>query len=196
VGARCGDVGYRPVVSHPSPLSARPLDVPPAAARPAPVRGAPEPGTPVPRHYDRCFACGDGPDGLHLRFTAGEDLSVTAELQVREAHQGAPGLIHGGVLAAAFDETFGALNAFVGEASVTGQLNTSYRKPVPVGSTLHLWARLEGREGRKLWMRATGRLDGPDGPLAAEASALFLIVPPSHFVDHGSALPDQIAVNP
>jgi uncharacterized protein (TIGR00369 family) len=179
-------------------LSARSLDVPASAARPTPVEDAPEPGTPLPPHYVGCFACGDDPDGLRLRFTAGDDLTVTAEMMVRETHQGAPGLIHGGVLAAAFDETFGALNAFVGEASVTGQLNTSYRRPVPVGSTVYLWARLEGREGRKLWMRATGRLDAPDGPLAGEASALFLIVPESHFVDHGSALPARpdVAVNP
>ncbi|MCW0215725.1 MAG: PaaI family thioesterase [Pseudonocardia sp.] len=183
-------------MSRPLPLSARPLDPPDSVERPVPVEGAPAPGAPIPRHYAGCFACGDGEHGLHLRFVAGEDLSVTGELVVREAHQGAPGLIHGGVLAAAFDETFGALNEFVGETAVTGQLNTSYRRPVPVGSTVHLSARLEGREGRKLWMRATGRLDDPDGPLVAEASGLFVIVSPSHFAEHGSAVPDRSAVNP
>jgi hypothetical protein len=50
---------------------------------------------------------------------------------------------------------------------------------------LHLRSRVDRREGRKLWVSAAGHLDGPDGPVAARASAMFVFVPPEHFARHG-----------
>lgn len=157
------------------------------ADRPVPHPDAPAPGTVLGQHYAYCFACGDGPGGLHMRFTAGEDLTLTGTFTVTPDHQGAPGLAHGGLLTAAFDEVLGALQVFFREPAVTAQLQTRFRRPVPVGTTLYLQARVDRREGRKLWLSATGHLDAPDGPVAAEAQALFLVVPAEHFVKHGRA---------
>ncbi|MCE3552492.1 PaaI family thioesterase [Pseudonocardia sp. RS11V-5] len=159
--------------------------------RPTPHDRAPLPGEKVRRHHEGCLGCGDVEPGLHLTFVAGDDLTVTSVLDVRHWQQGGPGLVHGGVVAAALDETMGALQAFFGRPAVTAELTTSYRTPIPVGTQLYLWARVEEREGRKTWTTGTARLDGPDGPVAAEGRGLFIDIRRDHF--DGTAVR---AVNP
>jgi acyl-coenzyme A thioesterase PaaI-like protein len=154
---------------------------------PQPHPDTPPPGSPMPRHYDGCFACGDVEGGLRMRMTIGEGLAVAATFTVATSHQGAPGLAHGGIIAAAFDEALGALQVFLGEPAVTASLQTEFRRPVPVGSVVHLDCRVDGRDGRKLWTSAIGRLDAPDGPVFGEATGLFVVVEPTHFSTHGRA---------
>ncbi|MDT3399996.1 PaaI family thioesterase [Streptomyces sp. B1866] len=177
---------------------------PPDGARP-PVRhpDAPAPGELIGAHYERCFGCGTSqPHGLHLRAVAGEGVSLTAEFTVRPEHQGAPGLAHGGVLAAALDESLGALNWLLRVISVTGRLETDFLRPVPVGAVLHLEARATAVAGRRIFTTATGRLGGPDGPVAVRADAVFVEVKLDHFIEHGRAEeineaisnPDQVKV--
>lgn len=153
-----------------------------------PVRhpDAPAPGELLGAHYEHCFGCGGGQThGLHLETRAGEGVSVTAEFTVREAHQGAPGLAHGGILAAALDETLGSLNWLLRTVAVTGRLETDFVRPVPVGATLYLEAEVTAVARRKIYSRAVGRIGGPDGPLAVRAEALFVEVAVEHFVQHG-----------
>lgn len=147
--------------------------------------GAPEPGTVLGTHYDQCFGCGGQPHGLRLEARAGEGVGVTAEFTVRPAHQGAPGLAHGGVLATALDETLGSLNRLLRVIAVTGHLATDFVRPVPVGTVLHLQARCTAVHGRKIYSSAVGRLGGPGGPVAVRAEALFIEVPVKHFTDNG-----------
>ena len=147
---------------------------------------APAPGQPIPSHYSRCFVCGtDHEAGLRLTVAAGDGLSLTGQFTVTEQHQGAPGLAHGGLLTAAFDDALGSLNWLLSAPAVTGRLETDFRRPVPVGSTLHIKAEVVGVKGRKVFTRAVGRLDAPDGPVALTASALFIQVPLEHFTTHG-----------
>ncbi|MEU9385309.1 PaaI family thioesterase [Streptomyces sp. NPDC048279] len=170
---------------------------PPASAR-KPVRhpDAPAPGELIGAHYEQCFGCGHGQShGLHLEVRAGEGVSLTAEFTVRAAHQGAPGLAHGGVLATALDETLGSLNWLLRKIAVTGRLETDFVRPVPVGTTLHLAAEVAAVAGRKIYSTATGRLDGPDGPVAVRAEALFVEVPVEHFTDHGREEEIKAAMN-
>jgi acyl-coenzyme A thioesterase PaaI-like protein len=122
---------------------------------------------------------------MHLQARAGEGVSVTAEFTVRPAHQGAPGLAHGGVLAAALDETLGSLNWLLRTVAVTGRLETDFVRPVPVGTVLYLEAEVTAVAGRKIYSRATGRTGGPDGPVAVRAEALFIEVKVDHFTEHG-----------
>ncbi|SEN36458.1 Thioesterase superfamily protein [Actinacidiphila rubida] len=182
----------------------RPSLTPPADAKP-PVRhpDAPAPGELLGSHYDQCFACGeDQPHGLHLAARAGEGVSVTAEFTVQPAHQGAPGLAHGGVLATALDETLGSLNWLLRVIAVTRRLESDFVQPVPVGSTLHLTARCTAVAGRKIYSTAEGRVGGPDGPVAVRADALFVEVKLDHFTTHGRSEevhaamsdPDQVKV--
>ncbi|MFK8907326.1 PaaI family thioesterase [Streptomyces sp. YS-3] len=160
---------------------------PPADAKP-PVRhpDAPAPGELLGAHYEHCFGCGGGqPHGLHLQARAGEGVTVTAEFTVRAAHQGAPGLAHGGVLATALDETLGSLNWLLQTIAVTGRLETDFVRPVPVDTVLFLAAEVTAVDGRKIYSRATGRIGGPDGPVAVRAEALFVEVKVDHFIENG-----------
>ncbi len=153
-----------------------------------PVRhpDAPAPGELLGAHYGQCFGCGDEqPHGLRLQARAGEGVSITAEFTVQPAHQGAPGLAHGGVLATALDETLGSLNWLLRTIAVTGRLETDFVRPVPVGTVLHFQAEVTAVAGRKIYCTATGRIGGPDGPVAVRADALFIEVKVDHFVDHG-----------
>ncbi len=53
-------------------------------------------------HYSGCFACGDEPPGgLRMRFRVGPDSTVLATFTVGREHQRAPGIAHGGLIAAA-----------------------------------------------------------------------------------------------
>ncbi|MFG2358266.1 PaaI family thioesterase [Streptomyces sp. NPDC048521] len=170
---------------------------PPAdAVQPVRHPDAPAPGDFLGAHYEHCFGCGPGqPHGLHLAARAGEGVSLTAEFTVQPAHQGAPGLAHGGVLAAALDETLGSLNWLLRTIAVTGRLETDFVRPVPVGTTLHLEAEVTAVAGRKIYSTATGRIGGPDGPVAVRADALFVEVKVDHFVDHGREEEIQAAMN-
>jgi acyl-coenzyme A thioesterase PaaI-like protein len=153
-----------------------------------PVRhpDAPAPGELLGAHYEQCFGCGaEQPHGLHLAARAGEGVTITAEFTVRAAHQGAPGLAHGGVLASALDETLGSLNWLLRTIAVTGRLETDFVRPVPVDTVLYLEAEVTAVAGRKIYSTATGRIGGPDGPVAVRADALFVEVKVDHFIDNG-----------
>ncbi len=164
--------------------------------KPARHPDAPAPGELLGAHYEHCFGCGGGQvHGLHLETRAGEGVSVTAEFTVQSAHQGAPGLAHGGILAAALDETLGSLNWLLRTIAVTGRLETDFLRPVPVGATLHLAAEVTAVARRKIYSSATGRIGGPDGPLAVRAEALFVEVAVEHFVHHGREEEIQAAMS-
>ncbi|MFD8567432.1 PaaI family thioesterase [Streptomyces sp. NPDC057694] len=170
---------------------------PPADAI-APVRhpDAPAPGELLGEHYGHCFGCGgEQPHGLHLAARAGDGVTVTAEFTVRPEHQGAPGLAHGGLLATALDETLGSLNWLTQAIAVTGRLETDYVRPVPVGTVLHLSAEITAVAGRKIYSTATGRIGGPDGPVAVRADALFIEVKVDHFIDNGRPAEIQAAMS-
>jgi acyl-coenzyme A thioesterase PaaI-like protein len=173
------------------PLS--PTLAPPEAQVPQRHPDAVAVGREIPSHYDRCYGCGSKhPAGLHMRVIAGE-LSVHAVFDVTDVHQGAPGLAHGGLLSTAFDEALGALNWLLLVPAVTARLEVDFRRPVPVGSVLHIDARLTGILGRKVYTQAVGRL-GEDGPVALTASALFLQVPLEHFLENGRTQDVEAAV--
>jgi acyl-coenzyme A thioesterase PaaI-like protein len=160
-------------------------------AQPVPHPDAPEPGTKLGPHYAHCFGCGDETEGgLHLSTETGPEATIIAQFQVTAAHQGAPGLAHGGLLACAFDEALGAtVGQLLRKPAVTGRLETDFLRPVPVGSTLHIVGKLDGIAGRKVYTSAEGRLNAPDGLVALRARALFVIVDVTHFTRHGTADP-------
>ena len=146
---------------------------------------APPIGSKIPSHFGHCFGCGElHPTGLHLVAHAGDGANLTAEFTVTENHQGAPGLAHGGLLSLAFDEALGKLMWLLRAPAVTARLETDFLRPVPMGTTIHISARITGQVSRKVYCEAEGRLDSPDGDIAVKAAALFVIVPMRHFLEN------------
>jgi acyl-coenzyme A thioesterase PaaI-like protein len=81
--------------------------------------------------------------------------------------------VHGGIVAAAFDELLGMTQSLSGQPGMTGRLTVTYRLPTPLHRDLRFVGTLERVEGRKIFTR--GRcFDG--GTLTAEAEGLFIHV--------------------
>ena len=88
-----------------------------------------------------------------------------------QAYEGPPGGVHGGCVAAAFDEILGVAQIAGRAAGFTASLTVRYHRLTPVGRRVEYEAGLGEREGRKmkLWARST-----VDGELVAEAEGLFI----------------------
>ncbi|MBB4643033.1 PaaI family thioesterase [Rhizorhapis suberifaciens] len=84
-------------------------------------------------------------------------------------HQGAPGFVQGGFIAATFDELLGVVQA--GVVRMTVDLQISYRAPAPLYRELRYTSWLEKVDGRKAYVNGTLH-DGDR--LCAEARALFV----------------------
>jgi acyl-coenzyme A thioesterase PaaI-like protein len=137
----------------------------------------------LPPHYPTCFGCGpDSEYGLHaVNRKVGDEVHSTYVFSPK--HAGAPGIAHGGAVAALVDDVCGGLLFVVREPAVTRKLEVEYLKPVLVGVTYHLVARVDRREGRKLFVSCEGRSD--DGTLVFRGGGLFLVVDLAHF-DQGT----------
>lgn len=94
------------------------------------------------------------------------------------AYEGPPGCVHGGFIAAGFDEVLGFAQAYSGTPGMTGNLNISYRSPTPLGREVRYTGRLDRVEGRKIFCSAT--LSHGD-TLCAEAQGLFISMKPEVF---------------
>ncbi|MFI9405905.1 PaaI family thioesterase [Nocardia sp. NPDC052316] len=135
-------------------------------------------------HGDHCFGCGPrNPAGVAMASTL-VDGRLTGSCTFDRKHQGAPGLAHGGVVAAVLDEACGSVPTGTGIPAVTAKITVNYVKPAPLYRPMTVSAHLDHREGtRKLHIYARLELDGE---LIAEADALFIVVSPDHFRAHGA----------
>lgn len=103
-----------------------------------------------------------------VRMWTAEDGSTEGEVRFGAAYEGPPGHVHGGLLAAMFDELLGRSQ---GSAGFTGRLTVTYRRPTPLHRDLTLRGWYEREEGRKRWIKGTCHLDGV---LLCEAEGLFI----------------------
>ncbi len=133
----------------------------------------------LPPHYPTCFGCGpDSETGLHVvARQVGDEIRATYTFDAR--HSGAPGIAHGGTVAALVDDVCGFLLFVVQAPAVTRKLEVEYLKPVLVGVPYELCAKVDSFEGRKLFVSCEGR--NPDGELTFRGGGLFLTVDVSHF---------------
>jgi len=87
------------------------------------------------------------------------------------AYEGPPGSVHGGFVAAAFDEVLGYVQSLSGAPGMTGTLTVRYRQPTPLHTPLLFEAELVRVEGRKIFTAATLTANGV---LRAEAEGIFI----------------------
>jgi acyl-coenzyme A thioesterase PaaI-like protein len=105
---------------------------------------------------------------------AGERTAV-ASVRFGSAYEGPPGSVHGGFVAAAFDEVLGYVQSLGGNPGFTGTLIVRYRAPTPLHTELSFEAELVRVEGRKTFCE--GRAFAGH-TLCAEAEGIFVAVPP------------------
>ena len=95
------------------------------------------------------------------------------------AYEGPPGHVHGGFLAAAFDEVLGMAQSLTGNPGMTGTLTIRYRRPTPLLTELVLSKRTSiASTGRKIFTHGTL---SANGVLTAEAEGLFIAVGQERF---------------
>ncbi len=101
------------------------------------------------------------------------EKKIVAHVNFGSAYEGPPGCVHGGYLAAAFDELLGRAQSLCGNPGMTANLTINYRKPTPLKADLEFEGVLVKVDGRKVYTR--GRCMH-NGVLTAEAEALFVSI--------------------
>jgi acyl-coenzyme A thioesterase PaaI-like protein len=120
-------------------------------------------GEVLPYHQPGCYGCGpDNDAGLGLEVRAADGDAVAATYTFVERFGGGPGVAHGGAIAAAVDDLFGALVVRLLVPAVTAELSLDYRRAVHLGAPCELRAELVDRDERDLWFRATLEQDGSE----------------------------------
>jgi acyl-coenzyme A thioesterase PaaI-like protein len=145
------------------------------------------PGNPtIDERANHCFGCGPAnPQGLHLVFTTDtsnpEHITATAQIQLDRMHEGPPGHIHGGIVAALLDEAMSKLNRPLNVLAMTRHMEVDYLRPAPLYQPLVLTARhlsratrSDGTPDRKLFHQA--ELQRPDGTVLARSKGLFIVL--------------------
>jgi acyl-coenzyme A thioesterase PaaI-like protein len=94
------------------------------------------------------------------------------------AYEGPPGHLHGGLIAAGFDEVLGFTQSLTGKPGMTGRLTITYRSPTPLHREVRYVGRVTGVDGRKILTHATLSVGDT---LCAEAEGLFISMKPEVF---------------
>ena len=109
--------------------------------------------------------------------------------EFNRSHEGGPGLVHGGFLAALLDEALGMVTVYSGSAGMTGEYTVRYHAPTRIKVPLRFEARYEGREGRKLTVSA----DLWDGDtLTVSATGIFIAVDGAKFAAFAAARAEHV----
>jgi acyl-coenzyme A thioesterase PaaI-like protein len=103
----------------------------------------------------------------------GEDAHVEGHAVFHAAYEGPPGNVHGGFVAASFDEVLGLAQSLSGRSGMTGTLTIRYRSPTPLYEQLTFRAWVDRTEGRKIFTRGTCHAGER---LTAEAEGIFIAV--------------------
>ncbi len=107
-----------------------------------------------------------------------EDGRILGRATFGAAYEGPPGCVHGGFIAAAFDEVLGSTQSLSGSPGMTGRLTVHYRSPTPLHTELRFEGTLERVDGRKI--HTAGRLWSGE-VLCAEAEGLFISIDVGRF---------------
>jgi acyl-coenzyme A thioesterase PaaI-like protein len=125
-----------------------------------------------------CFVCGVyNPAGLKLSIYEVGPEEVEATFMPTPDHEGFPGVLHGGIIAALLDE-LGGRAAMIGDHArfrMTAKLEIKYRAPTPLDQPLTVRGRLLKDRGRLALTHAEVRL--PDGTVTAEADVTLADLP-------------------
>jgi len=100
-----------------------------------------------------------------------EWAEITGEVTLGAAYNGPPGAVHGGIIAAVFDELLGTTAVVNDVAGFTGTLTVVYRSPTPLDTEITMRGWIDRVEGRKTFAR--GEIHHGE-TLCAEAEGIFI----------------------
>ncbi len=105
------------------------------------------------------------------RASGASKCEVHGSAVFRSAYNGPPGSVHGGVLAATFDELLGATAVVNGLGAFTGTLSVVYKSFTPLEQKVDMRAWVTGTERRKVFIEGEIR---HGSKLCATASGIFI----------------------
>lgn len=146
-----------------------------------------------------CLVCGlHNEPGLKAAFYELECQQLVGLFTPRNHQQGYPGRLHGGIAASILDETIGrAIRLSHGDElwGVTIELNTKFRKPIPLDETIKTVARVTKETKRHF--EGEGAILLPSGRVAVEGRGRYLKMSIDSIADFDfdeqqwSVIPDQ-----
>lgn len=132
-----------------------------------------------------CLVCGlKNASGLKASFYELEGERLLAVFTPSDEHQSYPGRLHGGIVSAVLDETIGRAIMLGKDGSLWGvtlELNTRFKKPLPLGEELRVVARID-KENRRAF-EGSGEILLPDGSVAATGWGKYLKLPIEKIAD-------------
>jgi acyl-coenzyme A thioesterase PaaI-like protein len=108
-------------------------------------------------HHTNCFGCGpENGRGLHAEFPFDHETGeVRFKFVFEKFYEGAPGYVHGGILAALLDEAQGVTCFHAGHFVMTDQLFVKYDKACPLGEEVECRAWITIAKNKRLYTKAT-----------------------------------------
>lgn len=115
------------------------------------------------RHLHECFGCGvDNTVSPRIVVSVTDD-GAEGRVRFGRDHQGAPGLVHGGLLATLLDETMGTVPYEEPGIRLTSEMRVRYLRRTPIETDLICRARVGAVSPRGFAVDATvSTVDAPD----------------------------------
>lgn len=101
------------------------------------------------------------------------DTRAYGKVKMGWAYEGPPNSVHGGFVAALFDQFLGVGQKITGQPGFTGTLSVRYIKPTPIDTDLHFEGWVERVDGRKMVLKAELKVDDE---VKASCEGLFIAV--------------------
>lgn len=118
-----------------------------------------------------CFACGSSSAGLGLQFYPDHSGGLKGEFIVSRDFQGYNGLLHGGIASTILDSVMTHCLMQQGIKGLTAELNIKYHKPIPLGTTVSIYGKVDNKR-RKIYF-LSAYLETDDG-ICVSASGKFI----------------------
>jgi acyl-coenzyme A thioesterase PaaI-like protein len=115
---------------------------------------SPDHSDPQPSPYNTVVGVGN-PVAAPVELTSVTRDGVRGVVRFGTAYEGAPGLVHGGVLSMVMDQMFGEAGVAAGVGGMTVRLEIRYAAPTPVHADLEIEAHVEAATDRLVTMAGT-----------------------------------------
>jgi acyl-coenzyme A thioesterase PaaI-like protein len=130
------------------------------------------------RHVRGCFGCSStNPASLGIELVTVPD-GAEGRVRFGASCEGAPGLVHGGLLATFADEVMGFVQHGDGDVRLTAEMTIRYRQPTPLDTDLVCRATGGALTGRRFTVHSVITAADADTVLAdADATYVLMTTP-------------------
>ena len=123
-----------------------------------------------------CFGCGqENPKGLKLELRFDDDTKTAyGEYSADELYEGAPNIIHSGIVAAILDEAMVTVNKYLEVIGMTSEITVRYLQPAYVKENLYIRGWFVKRNKKVIENRA--EIENELGKIVARAKGKYIEV--------------------